>query len=123
MALDGWRRFWKETRTGIPLVTECSAPVSLLGSRYLAAGRLERRLGMEKRLVLLYPRGEGLVVCGVLAPETREYRGNELCRITGLFVLSSSHLARDKSVGRFSRRIHTEYRILRFSPFLFSSVA
>lgn len=32
-------RFWKETRTRIPLVAGAEQSVRLLGSRYLAAGR------------------------------------------------------------------------------------
>ena len=52
-----------------------------------------------------------------------------MCRITGLFVLSSSDSAGDKSAGRFSRTIHTRERYpyslagSGLSPFLFSLVA
>lgn len=68
-------RFWKETRTRIPLVAGAEQSVRLLGSRYLAAGRAEED-GEQTRSV--DSDGEGV---GVLAPETGEYRGNELCRI------------------------------------------
>lgn len=79
-------RFWKETRTRIPLVAGAEQSVRLLGSRYLAAGRIEE----VGRIADSFGRFGGRKGVGVLAPETGEYRGNELCRIRGALIPSFS---------------------------------
>lgn len=94
--------------------------VSLLGSRYLAAGRLEKRLGRGGGRGDSFDCIQESGGCGVLASETREYRGKRVVSYNGvvpplslsLFLFSSPSISpvrrgsRDKSAGRFSRRIH-----------------
>lgn len=58
--------------------------VSLLGSRYLAAGRLEKRLGRGGGGGDSFDCIQESGGCGVLASETREYRGKRVVSYNGV---------------------------------------